>query len=203
MAEERQGGAAPEKPPEEAAAQERARRREEALAQAAQRRRQREGAVQRSYEPSPLEAQVRSALQGLASQIEYSLDELVARVPPDRVVEACRVLKETPGLEFAYLRCLSVVDYGEELEVLYHLSSLAHPHKAIVKARAPAAEPRIPSAVSVWRGADWHEREAHDLFGVVFEGHPNLAPLLPYEGFEGFPLRKSYLVPEQQEVLGG
>ena len=64
----------------------------------------------------------------------------------------------------------------------------------MVKTSVPPDAPSVPSIVSVWRGAGWYEREAHDLFGVAFEGHPDLSPLLLYEGFEGFPGRKSFPV---------
>ena len=146
--ERREDRPAGEQPPEAgqpATGDERELRRAEALARAAQRRREREGAIQRAYEPSPLEPAVRSALEGLTSDTEMSLDELVVRTPAERLVEICRTLKETPGLEFAYLRCLSVVDYVEELEILYHLSSFSHPHKVVVKVRAAATQPRLPT----------------------------------------------------------
>ena len=182
---------------------ERTRRREEALARAAQRRREREGAVERNYEPSPLEATVRFTLQELGTEIDYSLDELAVRAPADRIVEICRALKETPGLEFTYLRCLSVVDYQEELEVLYHLSSLTHPYKVVVKARVPAAEPHLPSVIPVWRGADWHEREVFDLSGIHFSDHPNLRRILCPEDWVGYPLRKDYQMPTEYHGIRG
>ena len=116
----------------------------------------------------------------------------MATVQPDDVPAVCRLLKETPGLDFDYLRCLSVVDYVDRLEVVYHLFSLSERHKMVVKASVSPEAPYVPSIVSIWPAADWFEREGHDLFGVVFEGHPNLAPLLLYEGFEGYPGRKSF-----------
>ena len=104
----------------------------------------------------------------------------------------CSILKENPDLAFDFLLCLCVVDYEEHLQVVYHLYSTVKKHKMVLKASVPTEDPSIPSVVSVWPGADWFEREGHDLFGVVFEGHPNMTPLLLYEGFEGFPGRKSY-----------
>jgi NADH-quinone oxidoreductase subunit C len=80
----------------------------------------------------------------------------------------------------------------ERLEVNYHLFSLNSRHKMVVKTNLAPEDPVVPSVISVWSGANWYERESHDLFGVVFSGHPNLVPLLLYEGFEGFPGLKSF-----------
>ena len=115
------------------------------------------------------------------------------------VPSLCRVAKEDPQLSFDFLLCLCIVDYLEHLQVVYHLYSTTMKHKMVLKANVTLDEPSLPSVMSVWPGADWFEREAHDLFGVVFEGHPNMAPLLLYEGFEGYPGRKSYEMPEYRE----
>ena len=84
------------------------------------------------------------------------------------------------------------MDYEDRLEVNYHLFSRETRHKLVVKTSVPHDNPVVPSVISIWRGADWFEREGHDLFGVVFQGHPNLAPLLLYDGFEGHPGLKSF-----------
>ena len=86
-----------------------------------------------------------------------------------------------------------------ELEVNYHLYSYSLRHKMVVKTRVPEEMPVVPTVTGVWAGAGWHERESHDLFGVRFEGHPNLVPLLLYEGFEGFPGRKNFPFHEYDE----
>ena len=132
-------------------------------------------------------------------EIGAALDEVVVRVKPEDVPSVCRILMDNPELDFNYLRCLSVVDYVERLEVVYHLFSMETQHKLVLKTSVPPDEPIVPSIVSLWRGADWFEREGHDLFGVVFQGHPNLSPLLLYEGFEGYPGRKSYPLHDYQE----
>jgi NADH-quinone oxidoreductase subunit C len=132
------------------------------------------------------------ALGDLDVEIGAALDEVVVTVKPEDVPAICRIAREDPRLDFDYLRCISVVDYIERIEVVYHLFSLEKRHKMVVKASVSPQESRVPSVVSVWRGADWFEREGHDLFGVVFEGHPDLSPLLLYEGFEGHPGLKSF-----------
>ena len=131
-------------------------------------------------------------LADLDVEMTAALDEVVVTASPLDVPSICRTAKEDPRLDFSYFRCLTVVDYEERLEVLYHLFSLQKRHKMVLKTSVSPDDPVVPSVVSVWRGADWFEREAHDLFGVVFQGHPNLAPLLLYEGFEGYPGRKSF-----------
>ncbi|MDA1188729.1 MAG: NADH-quinone oxidoreductase subunit C [Chloroflexi bacterium] len=134
-------------------------------------------------------------------EIEYSaaMDEVVAIVKPKDIPEVCRIAKEDERLNFDYLRSISVVDYEERLEVNYHLFSLENRHKMVIKTSVSPDDPHVPTATGVWRGADWHEREGHDLFGVVFDDHPNLKPLVLYEGFEGFPGRKSFPFHEYEE----
>ena len=125
-------------------------------------------------------------------EVGAAVDEVTLAVRPQDVPTVCRIARQHPEIDCGYLRSISVVDYVERLEVNYHLFSLEKRHKFVVKTSVPPDDPNVPSVVSVWRGADWYEREAHDLFGVVFEGHPGLSPLLLYDGFEGFPGRKSF-----------
>ena len=139
-----------------------------------------------------LEGLLPGALGEFEPEIAASFDLVEATVKPDCVPSVCMILKENPDLAFDFLLCLCVVDYEEQLQVVYHLYSTVKKHKMVLKASVPTEDPSIPSVISVWPGADWFEREGHDLFGVVFEGHPNMTPLLLYEGFEGFPGRKSY-----------
>ena len=128
-------------------------------------------------------------------QIGAAVDEVTLTVSPDQVRDVCNTCRTDPRLDFNYMRCLSVVDYVEtsgEFEVNYHLYSLAKRHKMVVKTRVPENQPTVPTVTGVWACSNWYERESHDLFGVVFEGHPELTPLLLYEEFEGFPGRKSF-----------
>jgi NADH:ubiquinone oxidoreductase subunit C len=86
------------------------------------------------------------------------------------------------------------VDYMDYFEVVYHLISLKHNHSLVLKTRChDRGKPVVPSVVSLWRSADFQEREAYDLMGIVFDGHPNLRRLLLWEGFAGHPLRRDYL----------
>jgi NADH-quinone oxidoreductase subunit C len=139
-----------------------------------------------------LSALLGSALGDVDVQIDAAIDEVVVVVSPDDLLALCCIARESDDLDFNYLRCVSVVDYEERLEVNYHLFSLAKRHKMVIKTSVSPEAPDVPTVTGVWRAADWFEREGHDLFGVVFTGHPDLAPLLLYEGFEGFPGRKSF-----------
>lgn len=105
--------------------------------------------------------------------------------------EILMTLKEM-GLD--YLNCLSAVDRiaSSELEVVYNLSSLSLPTKALVRVRIPREDPIIRSVASLWGTADWHEREAFDMMGIRFDGHPDLRRILLSEDWVGYPLRKDY-----------
>jgi NADH-quinone oxidoreductase subunit C len=120
-------------------------------------------------------------------------------IEPQELVQVCRLAKDDSRLGFKLLLCLTCVDYRGHFQMVYFLHSLDHEQTLVIKTDVPYADPRLPSVTSVWQAADWYEREAHDLFGVVFEGHPNLAPLLLYEEFEGYPGRKEYPFYEYQE----
>ena len=103
-------------------------------------------------------------------------------------------LKETPGLDLNYLNHITAVDYYDYFEVIYLLTSLENNHSLIVKTRCYGRENlSLPSVVSIWRGADYQEREIFDLMGITFEGHPNMKRIVLWPGFEGHPQRKDYL----------
>jgi len=108
--------------------------------------------------------------------------------------QSYEVLLALKELGFEFLNCISAVDWiaSGELEVVYAISSLQHPTKALVRVRVPRENPVIASAVPIWSGADWHEREAYDLMGVTFDGHPDLRRILTSEDWVGHPLRKDY-----------
>ncbi len=146
-----------------------------------------------------LSALLPSVLHGVDASFGTALDEVVVVVEPGDVAEVCRIARQDPALDFDYLRSLSVVDYVERLEVSYHLLSLGKRHKMVVKTNLPPDDPRVPTVTGVWRGANWYEREGHDLFGVLFEGHPDLSPLLLYDGFEGHPGLRSFPFHEYDE----
>ena len=122
--------------------------------------------------------------------------QVSATVKKERIKEMMRYLHDTPDLAFDYLQDLCGVDYlGKKetrFEVVYQLYSLKHRHSIRVKAEVPEDDCSIESVVDIWKGADWHERECYDLFGVKFTGHPDLRRILLPEDWEGHPLRKDY-----------
>lgn len=144
-----------------------------------------------------------TALSGnkIAKQIEKKFPEAVIESGADSLLlkgesllEIAGYLKTAPGLDFDYLNAITAVDYYDYFEVVYQLISLEHNHGLVLKVRCYNREnPTLPSVVSLWRGADFQEREIYDLLGISFEGHPNLRRIVLWEGFEGHPLRKDFL----------
>ena len=139
----------------------------------------------------------------LGTHSDFGDDTAVVR--RERIVEICTFLRDDPAMRFDFAMDLTAVDYlGEEprFEVVYHLYSLEKKHRVRIKARVPEEDPSIDSVVPVWIGMDWYEREAYDMYGIVFRGHPNLKRILMYESFVGHPLRKDYPKAKRQPTIG-
>lgn len=120
------------------------------------------------------------------------------------IVEICRFLKEAPELSYNFLMDLTAVDYlGKKeprFEVVYHFYSLKNKQRVRIKVPLPEADPTIDSVSSLWSVANWLERECWDMFGIRFNGHPDLRRILLYEEFQGHPLRKDYPVDKRQPL---
>jgi len=113
-------------------------------------------------------------------------------------------LRDAPEFSFELLSDLTVVDFfGKEprFEVVYHLKSLSLGHRLRVKVRVTEDDPVVPTVSSIWKGGNWLEREAWDMFGVRFSDHPDLRRILMYEEFRGYPLRKDYPVDKRQPLV--
>jgi NADH-quinone oxidoreductase subunit C len=121
-------------------------------------------------------------------------------VAADTVAEVAAFCKTDPALGFDNLMCLSVVDFPKEtpprMEVVYHLYSYTHLHTFAFKVELPRDNPRLATVEGIWAVANWHEREAYDMFGVVFEGHSDPRRILLPDDWEGFPLRKDWTDPD-------
>lgn len=132
----------------------------------------------------------------LESKIDGVTDPFI-KVAPGKLREIGTFLRDNDDMLFDTLMCLSGMDYaGGKLGVVYHLASMKKGHKIVLKTEVTRENPRVASVEAVWKTANWHEREAFDLLGVVFDGHPDLRRILmPYD-WEGYPLRKDYQVPE-------
>lgn len=114
-------------------------------------------------------------------------------------------LRSDDALAFDWLACLSGVDYvaDDQLCVVYDLSSTTHRHDFAVKVYVYRSDPRVPSVMDLWPAADWHEREAFDMFGIIFEGHTDLRRILLPEDWQGHPLRKDYEFPREYHGIPG
>ncbi len=136
---------------------------------------------------------MKEAFSSFGAQFAYAVDEVSVLFPRERIVEACALAKGDDRLRFDYLRCLAVTEYPQHFQVSYMLYSMVKNHRVILKANAPKDDPTVPSVTGVWKGADWHEREGAELFGVTFTGHPEPKHLLLFEEFDGkYPMRKDY-----------
>ncbi len=123
-------------------------------------------------------------------------------IRPDLIREIANFIFVDPELKFDYLICLSGVDFNDgNLGVVYHLSSMQKRHRIVLKVKVPKDKPEVPSVESVWKTANWHEREAFDLLGIIFLDHPDLRRILLPDDWEGFPLRKDYKVQEYYQGM--
>jgi len=121
--------------------------------------------------------------------------DLTIRVDRHALVRVCEALKSDPDLAFAMVIDITAVDRytpDERFEVVYHLYSLEHKRYVRIKVRVEEQDPVVPTVTGVWAGANWHERETFDMFGIKFSGHPDLRRLYMPEEFEYHPLRKDF-----------
>lgn len=124
--------------------------------------------------------------------------QLYVRVPAARLIEVLTYLRDEPRCRFEQLIDLTCVDYlnfpdaSDRFGVIYSLLSLTHNHRIWLKCFVNDPNPTVPTATTIWKGAEWMEREVFDMFGVRFEGHPDLRRILTWDGFEAHPLRKDY-----------
>ena len=122
-------------------------------------------------------------------------DEYTIRVKRSHLLEVASFLRDDPSCAFDFLSDLCGVDYMGRVprfEVVYHLYSMRHRHRLRMKTSPPDADLTVPSVVSVWKTADWHERECYDLLGITFSDHPDLRRILTPDGFKEYPLRKDF-----------
>lgn len=126
-------------------------------------------------------------------EVEESLGVLVLKVQAPYIIEVLKGAKSFPHFKCDFLHDLCGVDSGDHFEVVYQLSSLHGPQRLRVKAILDHDNPVIDSVTQIWEGANFLEREAYDMFGIQFKGHPNLKRIYMWDDFEGYPLRKDYV----------
>ena len=153
-------------------------------------------------EPLQIAEKIRERFPEEVVEVSQFRDQVSVHLKKGRIHDICSYLHDDPEIDFDYLVDLCGVDYlGKDrprFEVVYNLYSIAQKHFIRLRAQVPDAqdgqEPEVRSVVSIWRGADWHERECFDLVGIRFEGHPDLRRILLPEDWDGHPLRKDYPV---------
>jgi len=159
-----------------------------------------QAAEETTAEPEAEHPLVAALRQGLPDLEEAVLSEargmtLIALSPADRIVDACRFLKEASELEFTMLVDIVAVDYWDEeprFGLTYTLHSMSRNERVYLKVRVGSEDPVLPTLTSVWSGSNWMEREVFDMFGVRFQGHPDLRKVLTPDDLEGHPLRKDF-----------
>ncbi len=122
-------------------------------------------------------------------------------VNPGAILEIGQFLRDDTRLSMDHLELLGGADYKDRIEVVYVLYSMNNRHRYTLKCRLPREAPAIHSVESLWSVANWHEREAFDMFGIVFEGHSDLRRILCPDDWEGYPLRKDYKSPKSYRDL--
>ena len=160
--------------------------------------------------PEPLSGSVTALLGDAVLASSHDGGWLTLDIERSRIVEACRLLRDEAGFE--QLTDLCGMDYsgygleggtpwaGERFAVVYHLLSYTRNVRIRLRVQCPEDDPGVDSVIGVWPGADWFEREAFDLFGIIFHGHPDLRRILTDYGFIGHPFRKDFPLSGQVEM---
>jgi NADH-quinone oxidoreductase subunit C len=154
-------------------------------------------------QPEDALERVRAAVGDRVGELRLNFDHVDLTCEPSDLVDVLETLRDAPELACRFFTFLSGVDrseFGEgggRLEVLIHLYSPEHVLHCNIHVPVDADDPRCPSVTGVFRGAEWQERECHEMFGIDFEGHPRLSNLYLPEDFEGHPLLKSFKLPSR------
>ena len=146
--------------------------------------------------------EVFTALEGWADVLELSdtkPDQYIL-IEASSLKDICLFLRDEPDWRFDMLHCISGIDQGETLAVVYHLFSMTKRHFVVLKTEVPKDSPVVPSLAGFWPTADWLERETFDLFGIRFDGHPDLRRILLPDEWEGHPLLKGYEMPTHEQL---
>lgn len=169
------------------------------------------------YQQLALRVQERFSTQITATHVEFG--ELTVELPREHLLSVCAALRDEDAFHFEQLMDVCGVDYqeygngvwsGPRFAVVYHLLSVKQNHRIRLRTFVDDEMPVVDSVTSIWNGANWFEREAFDLFGIVFEGHPDLRRILTDYGFIGHPFRKDFPLsgnvemrydPEQRRVI--
>ena len=140
--------------------------------------------------------EIQNTVSSWKEGLEFNEEEsqfLNITVQKEDLHEICSKLRTSPELDFDYLFCLTGMDWGEELGVIYHLESIDKKHAVVVKVKTSDREnPTLDTVSDIWRTAEFHEMEVFDFFGIRFNGHANMKRLFLPPEWTGYPLRKDY-----------
>ena len=146
--------------------------------------------------PNDIAEKIKEKFADQVVEVVEFRDQVSVIVKRDQILSILKFLHDDPLLSLDHLQDLTAVDYSKKkeirFEVVYNLYSIRHRHKVRIRAQVPENDTKIDSVVPIWSGANWHERECYDMFGITFTGHPDLRRILMPEDWEGFPLRKDY-----------
>jgi len=154
--------------------------------------------------PEELTSRIATDYAALNPVCAVDKSHAVVEIATDKIAAFAQSLKEQPDYNFSMLMDLTAVDWFEKravrFDVVYHLYSVEHNHRLRIKIKAADGE-KVPTLIKLWPIADWFEREVWDLYGIKFEGRPNLKRILMYEEFKGHPLRKDYPYDKRQPLI--
>jgi NADH/F420H2 dehydrogenase subunit C len=140
--------------------------------------------------------EIQNLISSWGEELEFTEEAsqfLNVTVPKEQLYEICEKLKSNEELDFDYLFCVTGMDWGKELGVIYHLESISKKHNIVVKVKTEDREnPELDTVSTIWRTAEFHEMEVFDFFGIKFKGHPNMKRLFLTPEWPGYPLRKDY-----------
>ena len=128
------------------------------------------------------------------AEVEMGTEYLTVNLDAGQIRSFMEQIRNKAELDFDYMFCLSGLDYADHMLVVYHMKSTTHGHEICVKAKINDREnPKLDTLSDIWRTAELHEREVYDLFGIIFNNHPDLRRLFLTDDWEGWPLRKDYV----------
>ena len=151
---------------------------------------------QAGIDPVKIAEMIREKFPEQVIDVTNFRDQVAVIIKRDNAFAILKYLHDDPMLSLDHLQDLTAVDWNIKkevrFEVVYNIYSIKYRHGIRIKAQVPVNDPSINSVVPIWSGADWHERECYDMFGIKFIGHPDLRRILMPEDWQGHPLRKDY-----------
>ncbi|MCE5322671.1 NADH-quinone oxidoreductase subunit C [bacterium] len=141
-----------------------------------------------------IEKTIRDSFPDAVLESKDVFGTLNIKIKPEALVEICEMLHSLDQTPFDYLADVTAIDWKDRIEVVYHMTALASNTKLALRVDLDKDKPEVESVTSIWKGANFQEREVYDLMGVVFTGHPDLRRILLPEDWQGYPLRKDYVI---------